>query len=127
MVTLSRVIVDEDGVGGGVKDILKCKGFVNNSSPKGKKNFNNLKSQCSFKMAELINKGEVFINSTNEKIKNLIIEECEIVKKDNIDKDGKQSIIPKDKMKDLIGRSPDYWDMIMMRAYFEVKKPYEIV
>ncbi len=28
----SQIVVDEDGVGGGVVDILRCKGFVNNSS-----------------------------------------------------------------------------------------------
>ena len=32
-VPLMRIIVDEDGVGGGVKDALRCKGFVNNSTP----------------------------------------------------------------------------------------------
>ena len=32
----SNIIADEDGVGGGVVDILKCKGFVNNSKPKKK-------------------------------------------------------------------------------------------
>jgi hypothetical protein len=54
----SDVLVDEDGVGGGVVDYEKFKGFVNNSSPlpspqgqldaKGnpiKENFDNLKSQ----------------------------------------------------------------------------------
>src|ERR1044072_8940689 len=32
-VPLSHVVVDEDGVGGGVVDKLGCAGFVNNSSP----------------------------------------------------------------------------------------------
>lgn len=58
----SQVIADEDGVGGGVVDGLGCKGFVNNSSPlevkEGsawiKPNYENLKSQCSIKMAEMI-------------------------------------------------------------------------
>jgi phage terminase large subunit len=30
-VSRSRVVADEDGVGGGLIDILRCKGFVNNS------------------------------------------------------------------------------------------------
>ena len=29
----SKIVVDEDGLGGGVKDILRCKGFVANSTP----------------------------------------------------------------------------------------------
>src|SRR5690606_26347900 len=32
-IPLNNVIIDDDGVGGGVVDILKCKGFVNNSKP----------------------------------------------------------------------------------------------
>lgn len=116
----NSIIVDEDGVGGGVKDILQCKGFINNSSPRGKSNFDNLKSQCSFWMANKINNNKVYVNINGE-IKDIIIEECEIVKKKNIDKDGKQAIIAKDEMKKHIGRSPDYWDMIMMRAYFDVR------
>lgn len=61
-VALSNTIADEDGVGGGVVDFLRCKGFVNNSAPLEMKegnayvkpNFDNLKSQCSIKMAEMI-------------------------------------------------------------------------
>ena len=57
-VNLSHVICDEDGVGGGVVDTLRCKGFVNNSSPvavRGKQqNFSNLKSQCYFLWADYV-------------------------------------------------------------------------
>jgi len=44
--------------------------------------------------------------------------ELEQVKRDKIDSDGKLQIIPKDKVKELIGRSPDYSDALMMRMYF---------
>ena len=61
-IALSNIVADEDGVGGGVIDFLRCKGFVNNSAPLAvreggvfvKPNFDNLKSQCSIKMAEMI-------------------------------------------------------------------------
>lgn len=125
-VQLSHILVDEDGIGGGVKDILGCKGFINNSRALKRQNFENLKSQCSFKIAEMINKAKVYI-LCDENDRNRIIEECEVIKKDNIDKDGRLSIIKKDRIKELIGRSPDYWDMIMMRAYFELRKPIEIM
>lgn len=132
----SRTIVDEDGVGGGVVDILKCKGFVNNSTalpnpiapakdpktgnPKPE-NFANLKSQCYFKLAEMINKGKVYIDCKDVQIKELIIQELEQVKQHNMDKDGKRQVVPKDKVKELIGRSPDFSDTLMMRMYFELK------
>lgn len=123
-VPISNVICDDDGVGGGVVDILGCEGFVNNSSPlpnketKEPENYNHLKSQCYFKMAELINKSEVFIDG--QEYREIIIQELEQVKQYNMDKDGKKQIIPKDKVKELLGRSPDYSDMIMMRMWFEL-------
>lgn len=119
----SKIIADEDGVGGGVVDILKCKGFVNGSRPfteKGKKvEYNNLKSQCYFHLAERINKGEIYLTSKSNE--DDIIEELEQVKRDNVDKDGKLSILPKDKVKEILGRSPDFSDALMMRMYFEFK------
>lgn len=132
-VPISNVIADEDGVGGGVVDFLKCKGFVNNSSPlevtEGgktiKPNFDNLKSQCSIKMAEMIVKGEVGELCDDDKVREVTAEEMEQIKLKDIDKDGKQGIIAKDKIKELIGRSPDEWDSIMMRYYFELRKPFK--
>lgn len=131
----SNTIVDEDGVGGGVVDQLACKGFVNNSRPfpnpvqpeidengnPKPENYDNLKSQCSFRMAARINESGVFINVTEENIKDSIIEEMEQVKDKGVDSDKKKGVIPKEQMKvELGGRSPDYWDAIMMREYFTV-------
>jgi phage terminase large subunit len=121
----SQIIVDEDGVGGGVKDILQCVGFVNNSSPivvqGAKDNFTNLKSQCYFLFSERVNSSGVFINTKEEQQKKLIIEELENVKRKSVDTDGKLAVQPKEWVKDQIGRSPDYSDTLMMREYFELK------
>lgn len=128
-----RTIVDEDGVGGGVMDILKCHGFVNNSRPmpspekpeyddKGNiksENYVNLKSQCYFRMAHRMNKNGIYIKCNSE-VKADVIQELEQVKQYNMDKDGKRQVMPKDKVKEIIGRSPDYSDTLMMREYFEL-------
>lgn len=123
-VPLSHIIADEDGVGGGVVDFLKCKGFVNNATPLEvhgmKQNFNNLKSQCGFKMAEKIMKREVGEIVTDSQVVKITSEEMEQVKQKDIDKDGKISLQSKDVVKQMIGRSPDEWDSIMMRYYFEL-------
>ena len=37
------------------------------------------------------------------------------------DKDGKLAVMPKDKVKDKLGRSPDISDMLMMRMHFELR------
>jgi phage terminase large subunit len=119
-VRLSNIIVDEDGVGGGAKDILRCKGFINNSKAIRGENYQNLKTQCYYKLADLINKGRIGVSTNDIKFKELLIQELEMVKRTNIDKDSKLSILSKDKVKDLIGRSPDYSDALMMRMYYEL-------
>jgi len=128
----SNVIVVEDGVGGGVVDVMKVTGFVNNSRPITIKslelrgsisNYANLKSQCYFYLSELIKKGEVGIKADiDATVKELIIEDLEQIKRKNPDKDGKLAVVGKEEIKENIGRSPDFGDAIMMRMYPEVKK-----
>ena len=121
-IPLSNVMVDEDGVGGGVVDQLKCKGFVNNSSPLYGENFENLKTQCSYKLAEMVNASLVYADIKDLELTAKLIEELEQIKQRDMDKDGKKKIVSKDKIKELLGRSPDVCDMFMMRMYFEIKK-----
>jgi phage terminase large subunit len=127
-IPMSKIVADEDGVGGGVVDITRCKGFVNNSRPflnpitGVDENYANLKSQCYFRLAERINKGGLYIECTDPQMKADIIQELEQVKQYNMDKDGKRQVLPKDKVKELIGRSPDYADTLMMREYFELTR-----
>ena len=130
----SRIVADEDGVGGGVVDIVGCKGFVNNSSPMqivvdGRiipENFENLKAQCTFKMCDDINAYRINLSILNNtEHKDMIIEEAEQVKQRDMDKDGKKRIMPKEKVKEIIGRSPDYWDAIMMRKYFDLAPVFD--
>ena len=118
-VPADRIIADEDGVGGGLVDMLGCVGFVNNSRPLNGDNFNHLKSQCYFYLADLVNKNKIFVSCTSEQQTN-IVEELEVVRIHNADKDGKRSIEPKDKVKEKIGRSPDYSDMMAMWCWFEI-------
>jgi phage terminase large subunit len=125
-VPMSLIIADEDGVGGGVVDILRCKGFVNNSRPlpnpitRADENYANLKSQCYYKLAERINNGGIYIECEDPNMRADIIQELEYVKQWNMDKDGKKQVMPKEKIKEAIGRSPDYADTLMMREYFEL-------
>jgi len=119
-VPLRNIIVDEDGVGGGVKDYLRCRGFVNNSKPLKKENYANLKTQCYYKLADLINKGQIGISCSDINVKNLIIEECEQVRTKDADKDNKLQMTPKDTIKAILGRSPDYSDALAMRMYYEI-------
>lgn len=124
-IPLSQIIVDEDGVGGGVVDQLGCKGFVNNSSPLYAENFNNLKSQCYFKLADIVRANLMYVAADDPEFVARLIEEFEQVKQKDMDKDGKKQVVPKDKVKELLGRSPDISDMVMMRMYWEIKHKVE--
>jgi len=121
-----NTICDEDGVGGGVVDNLRCKGFVNGSKPldsiEKSKNYQNLRSQCYFKLADLVNSNAIFLNDSDVDIREKVVEELGEIKQKDFDKDNKLQIVPKDEIKRNLGRSPDDADCLMMRMYFELNK-----
>lgn len=118
LVPLSNILVDEDGVGGGVKDSLNCKGFVNNSKAFNQV-YSNLKSECGYKLAEMIR--EIFIDcDMPDKEMSMIRQELGQLKTFDSDKDGKLKIMPKEKIKEFIQRSPDWLDIFIMRMWFFV-------
>lgn len=124
IVPRSNIVVDEDGVGGGVVDLLPgCVGFVANSkaiNTKPGEVYENLKSQCAFKLADIINANSVYENASPE-VQEKLTNELEQIKQKNFDKQVPKGIIPKDQVKELIGYSPDDGDTYIMRALFEVK------
>jgi hypothetical protein len=119
----NNIIVDEDGVGGGVVDYLRCNGFVNNSvaiKVNGvKDNFASLKDQCYYYLAEAINRNEIYIKC-NEKIEKHLTEELEMVRLPKEIDASRIRLMGKDEIKKRIGRSPDYSDALMMRIWFSV-------
>lgn len=129
-----NVVADKDGVGLGVVQHYGCRGFINNAraiQPKGlkrdselKANYSNLKTQCYFMLAQKINDGEIAIEPTE--FKNELTEELEQVKEKDWDKDMVKKIIPKNEVKENIGRSPDYSDACMQRLYFELVGSEEV-
>lgn len=117
-VLLTNVLVDEDGIGGGVVDNLRCKGFLNGGKPRNK-NYQNQKTECGYKLAEQIN--NIYINAPlTEMERETINQELGMLKTYDSDKDGKLRILPKEKIKEQIGRSPDWLDCFIMRMYYEV-------
>ena len=130
----SRTIVDSDGLGAYLESYLKgIKEFHGGARALTKwkdgdkiKEFDNLKSECGFKLAEVINKRLLKIVCTEEQ-REKIIAEIGVLKRDSVDKDtSKKAIIKKDKMKEILQRSPDYLDMLLMRMYFELKPAFGI-
>ena len=124
----SRIVYDSDGVGNYLSGFLKgAKGFINNGRPIkiGSKNveYQNLKTQCQYKLAEYINERKIYISANvSEEIKKIIIEELEQLKSYQTDRDGKLKTVPKNQLKQILGRSPDFLDMLTMRMLFELKQ-----
>jgi hypothetical protein len=119
-VRLSNVLVDEDGIGGGVVDFIKCKGFLNGSKAV-RDNYMNLKSDCYFKLGELISSNSITFEGTH---KDTIVKELEMIRREKIDSDGKLRVTNKEDLKKRHGISPDFADAIMMRAFYELKKNF---
>ena len=117
----TNVIVDSDGVGGGVADQIRGTNFVNNSKALQEQNFINLKSQCYVKLSELFKEGKISINIMEPSVVDELTQELLAVKLKDIDKDNKVAVMSKDEMKKILGKSPDLSDAFMMRMYYEIK------
>jgi len=130
----SRCLVDEIGVGFGLKKGMpEIIGFVANATPLKKKkqttddegldNYNNLRSQCWFELSNYVNSGMIGIyRKLPINIKELLIEDLEVMKQMDSDKDSKMRVITKKELKDTaaLNRSTDAGDVLMMRMYFEI-------
>ena len=117
----SNIIVDSDGVGGGVADQIRGTNFVNNSKALHDQNFSNLKSQCYVKLSDLFKEGKISINIMDPNKIDELTQELLSVRLKDVDKDNKVSVASKDEMKKILGKSPDLSDALMMRMYYEIK------
>lgn len=134
-VMMSNTIIDENWVWWGIIDNLRCQGFINNARPRQPKkanistvrNFDMLKTQCYFKLADYVNTGKIRISVEDTDFKSKLIEELDIIVEIWLDQDGKTRIIKKEDIIAKLWRSPDYSDMVMMRMFYELDKREWIV
>lgn len=120
----SHIVVDDDGIGGGVVDLLPgCLPFNGGAKPipqKGRdQNYMNLKGQCSYELAQYVNDREMYIADMRHRER--VEEELAHVKRYKMDNDGKLRVLPKEKVKESLGRSPDFADVMMMRMMPELR------
>jgi predicted nuclease with TOPRIM domain len=119
---INNVIVDSDGVGGGLADQLKgCINFVNNSKALHEQNFSNLKSQCYVKLADMFKEGKISLNLMDPNVIDDLTQELLSVRLKDTDKDNKVAVHSKDEMKKILGKSPDISDALMMGMYPQIK------
>lgn len=82
--------------------------------------FQHLKAQCAFKLAELVETHRLAAKPLGDEDE--ITDDLTQIKQKDMDKDGKLKIVPKDEVKEALGRSPDVGDTFVMRMYFELLK-----
>jgi hypothetical protein len=130
-----RIVLDEDGIGGGIVDNLPgVLGFMggrsamplpetvtNDNKAKVRPNYKNLRSQCWFMIADKVNKRQVRISARMTEIeREYVIADLQQIKKVDNAVDAPLQVVPKDEIKEALGRSPDYGDTLMMRMLFEL-------
>jgi hypothetical protein len=120
-IRLSNVVVDSDGVGAFVTNYLQGGYEFHGEARSYSGNYNNLKSECGFKLAELIMDRRLRV-ICDLPTRQRLSSELEVLMAADIDNDTKKkSLIAKDKQKSLIGHSPDILDALLMLMVFEVK------
>lgn len=126
-VSKNHVLVDDDGVGGGVTDGTGGVGFKNNGKPikqgKDTPNYRNLQVQCLYLLAEKINEAGVNVSAdlTSDEKEQIKSELAQIQSSGDTDPTRKLDCKRKGEIKQDIGRSPDWRDLLMMRVYFDLK------
>jgi hypothetical protein len=147
-IPMSQVLIDQDGIGvkdnlgcrvfqpGGTPHKVRMK-----NNAKKQDLYKNRKTQCAFMAAEKVNGNEVFINQANvwfhpsqgsprritslqlngkiQRISDLFYDDLRVIKRENFDTDQRKQITNKKEQKTVLGRSPDFGDMVIMRAEFE--------
>ena len=131
----SNIIVDEVWVGWGLVDMLGCKGFIGNSVALQpyeakfltykKQNYSNLRTQSFYYLQKYMK--DIAITCDGDTREN-IIEELLTVKEADVTNDTKLQIVKKSVMKEELGRSPDFADLLSMRMWFIINEHhnYEI-
>jgi phage terminase large subunit len=122
-VPTSNVYIDADGIGGATQDLLPgTNGITSNSPPifveGSRENYGNLKAQLYFTMAEAINERRMRISDVS--MRDQIVQELEWCRQLDADRDGKVRVVPKQDIRDNIGRSPDIMDNLAYRMMHEL-------
>ena len=122
----SNVVADSDGMGSYLESYINnIKEFHGGGRAIRSQEFNNLKSQCGFKLAEMINKRELKIEANEQQQIEIKKQLLNCLKRDRVDiDDTKKKMISKEKMKEYLGHSPDYFDSLLMHMIFYLKKSY---
>lgn len=102
------------------QDIVRLPNVQYVDKPNLVSDYKNLRSQCIFTLADLVNNHNI-ASEVDGEAKERILEELPLYQ-DASKGDGKRFATPKEDIKEMLGRSPDDSDTWIMRMYFEVMK-----
>lgn len=83
--------------------------------------YKNLRSQCIFILAQKVNNHEIAVKIDDARVKEMIIQELALYQDVSLG-DGKRMATPKEEIRELLGRSPDFSDTLIMRMFFCLKE-----
>lgn len=115
-----KIVFDAIGIGGLLKGKLRMAYHFNSGdSPLLGEKYFNLRSQCYYKLADLINKQEIKCVDTS--LKETLVQELYSIRSMALDTmESKLRIVGKKEMVKEVGHSPDIADAMMMRMVFEL-------
>jgi len=119
----SNIVYDADGLrkftANSLSRLEAAKPFVNNSKPLKDDQYKNLKTECAFLLKEHLEKNLLFVEDLT--FKKQIMADLEQICREPTDDEGKIKLESKKKLKERTGRSPDWFDALLMRFIFELK------
>lgn len=117
----SQTVVDSDGMGSYLESYLTgIKEFHGGAQAFESSEFANLKSECGYKLAEVVNKRQIKIICSEDQ-RERIIEEMGALKAKSVDTDEtRKRLIKKEEMKEQLAHSPDYLDFLIMNMVFHL-------
>jgi hypothetical protein len=123
------IVIDDVGYGGALRDPQRARGFkflgFNVSKPSDKiEEYPNLRSQLYFDFEDLLKHRLVDMSRIPESARHDIIEQLQVACYE-FDNKGRRTILPKKKLKELLGRSPDDADAVLL-AYYQYPETLEV-
>ena len=119
----SNVVYDADGLrkftANSLSRLEAAKPFINNAKPLKDQQYKNLKTECAFLLLAALKNSTIFI--ADLAFKKQIMSDLEGICREPTDDEGKIKLESKKKFKERTGRSPDYFDSLLMRFIFELK------
>ena len=149
-VSVDDVLIDQDGIGGGLVDSGGYHGFsggataMEDPATQIKENYKNLKTQCAYRFFAKVNLGNfavdpenIWIDGEQTTVLHLGGKEIDVleyirkqlrcIKRKNADQEGKKQINSKEEQKNALnGASPDFFDTFMMKSWFDLRETADL-